>query len=126
MQVKKPGYLQKLLNFIITSDRFYSIPVALALVSASLITVTFLALSSKLPPRLPLFYSLPWGEAQLVQKEQILILPAIIVAITLLNTFLNYQLHNSQTVLKRMIMLTLVLISSIITITAFKIIDIFL
>lgn len=126
MQVKKPGYLQKLLNFIITSDRFYSIPVALALVSASLITVTFLALSSKLPPRLPLFYSLPWGEAQLVQKEQILILPAIIIAITLLNSFLNYQLHNSQTVLKRMIMLTLVLISSIITITAFKIIDIFL
>lgn len=39
----------------------------------------------KLPPQVPLFYSLPWGEQQLVSPLYLLLFPAICVAVGLVN-----------------------------------------
>lgn len=43
---------------------------------------------SRLPPEIPLFFSLPWGEAQLAPPFFLLILPLISLAILLLNSLL--------------------------------------
>jgi len=60
----------------------------------ALLISLFVILSAKiLPPKLPLFYSLPWGENQLASREQLLIIPAIISLIALTNLALSWQLH---------------------------------
>lgn len=79
----------------------------------------------KLPARLPLFYSLAWGEKQLATHQQFLIIPASIILITLLNLVISWQLHPSQSFFKKVLLLTSVATSLILTITFFKIIFIF-
>ena len=78
-----------------------------------------------LPPHLPLFYSLAWGETQLVQKQQFFILPAVMLLIGLINLSLASQLHSGQIALKRMLILSVLVTAIIIFISAFKILTIF-
>ncbi len=78
-----------------------------------------------LPPEIPLFYSLPWGESQLTNLLQYLLLPGIILLIVLINLLLTWHLHTSQLFIKRMIALATVFISFLITLTGIKIILIF-
>ncbi len=49
----------------------------------------FFAVYNKLPPLVPLFYSRPWGEAQLVSPWLLLVLPAFSFFISLLNFILS-------------------------------------
>lgn len=80
---------------------------------------------SKLPPQLPLFYSLPWGETQLASLPQFLILSSLIILILLINLIISWHLHPSQILTKRIISLTTAFTSFLILITAFRIIYIF-
>jgi|SRR3989304_8817961 len=75
-----------------------------------------------LPPRLPLFYSLAWGEEQLVTHQQFLIIPASITLITLLNLIISWQLHPSQIFFKKVLLLSSIIVSLILTVTFIKII----
>jgi hypothetical protein len=79
-----------------------------------------------LPPKLPLFYSLPWGESQLVNHQQLLIVPASVILITLLNYIISLQLHQSQKFFKMLLFSSSYLLTLILTITFLKIILIFL
>lgn len=79
-----------------------------------------------LPNQIPLFYSLPWGQSQLVDLPQLIILPAMIVIILLLNIIISWYLHPSQYIIKRMLATSSVISSSLITITAFKILFTFI
>lgn len=109
-----------------TSDKL-SLAVILIFIATALLLSLFLVLFLDiLPPKLPLFYSLAWGETQLVQKSQFFILPAVILLIGLINLSLASQLHPAQTALKRMLILSVLVISIIIFITAFKILAIFI
>lgn len=81
---------------------------------------------SFLPPKLPLFYSLPWGDYQLAGKLQLLIIPASIALISLFNLTASWQLHTSQVFFKRVLTLSSLLVSLILTITFIKIVLIFL
>lgn len=93
----------------------------------SLFISLFIAFSAKfLPPKLPLFYSLPWGETQLVNHSQLLIIPAIISLVTLCNLIISWQLHPTQTLSKNILLFSSLLISLILTITFIKIVLIFL
>lgn len=49
----------------------------------------FFACYQKLPPEVPLFYSRPWGEAQLASPWLLLILPALSLFIIILNFILS-------------------------------------
>ncbi len=91
---------------------------ALSLSIALIIITTF----KFLPPRLPLFYSLPWGEMQLATHQQFLSLPASISIVTLLNLLVAWQLHPSQSFFKKALLLTSVTASLILTITFIKVI----
>lgn len=46
------------------------------------------SVSKSLPPQLPLFYSLPWGEKQLATKGLIFLLPIFSLAVFLVNWLL--------------------------------------
>ena len=74
------------------------------------------------PATLPLFYSLPWGQAQLATHTQFLIIPASISAITILNLIISWQLHQSQSFFKKILLLSSIVVSLIFTITFVKII----
>lgn len=87
-----------------------------------LITVIILFGLKPLPPRLPLFYSLPWGQGQLATHPQFFIIPASIVLITLLNLVLSWQLHSSQTFFKKILAASSIIFSTILVIAFIKII----
>lgn len=91
------------------------------LILSLIITLTIL-LFKFLPPKLPLFYSLPWGEGQLATHQQFLIIPASISLITLLNLIISWQLHPSQVFFKKMLLLLPLVISLILIITLIKIV----
>lgn len=91
-----------------------------------LMTLFILIFAKFLPPKLPLFYSLPWGEKQLVSRAQLLIIPATMTLVTLGNLIISWQLHHSQTLLKNILLISALLISLILTITFFKIVLIFI
>lgn len=85
-----------------------------------------LLFSRFLPERLPLFYSLPWGERQLASHLQFLIIPATAVLVTLINLTVKKQLHASQAFLKLALDLTSFIVTVILLITFLKIILIFI
>lgn len=90
-----------------------------------IIAIIILSLFKLLPPKLPLFYSLPWGEGQLATPQQFLIIPASIIIVTLLNLVISGQLHEQQTFFKRMLLISSITITLILTISFVKIILMF-
>lgn len=97
----------------------------LSLILALLVTITILFLAGSLPPRLPLFYSLPWGENQLALLPQLLLVPSIMVFITLINLIIFWQLHDSQILFKQILTISSLVTSIILAVTFIKIILIF-
>ena len=92
---------------------------------AFFLTIFILLSFNILPQKLPLFYSLQWGESQLVDKHQLLIIPAIIIGIALLNLMIAWQLHQDQFFLKRSLLALSLLSCAILTIAFIKILFIF-
>lgn len=99
--------------------------IAIPIFSSLLIALFILIFAKFLPPKLPLFYSLPWGEKQLAEHRQLLIIPASMILVTLCNLIISWQLHPQQSFFKNILLSSSVLISLILTITFFKIIAIF-
>ncbi len=91
-----------------------------------LITFFIIVLSKILPPKLPLFYSLSWGEKQLANHQQLLIIPASITLVTLFNLIISWQLHPQQVFFKKILLISTLLVTLILTITFFKIVLIFI
>lgn len=96
------------------------------LIISLIITIIILTLFKFLPPKLPLFYSLPWGEGQLATSEQFLIIPASISAVALLNLIIFGQLHNQQYFFKKVLLLSSIAVTIILIITFIKIILMFI
>lgn len=108
------------------SDKFTLLPALFSALIVLVLFVIFPLLYELLPNRLPLFYSLPWGDSQLVSKEQFFLLPLCLLLIILLNSSVTSQLHSSQKVLKRVLMGSLVVVDLIIVLTVVKIFIIFI
>lgn len=98
----------------------------LPFLTALVLGVIILFFPRFLPNKLPLFYSLPWGENQLANPQQFFIIPAIIVLIGLINLSLSWQLHQTQTFFKRILLISTLISTIILTISFVKIISIFI
>lgn len=118
--------MEKLFKSLKQIDKHLLLPIIVSVLSALLIGLSYLVVYLFLPPVLPLYYSLPWGQAQLVMRQQFLLLPALIILVSAINSFLAFQLHPSQVVLRRILMLSQIVIDLILTITAIKILFIFI
>ncbi|OGE64062.1 hypothetical protein A3J13_02095 [Candidatus Daviesbacteria bacterium RIFCSPLOWO2_02_FULL_36_8] len=98
-----------------------SIPILISVI----FTLFILFFGRFLPAKLPLFYSLPWGDKQLVSHQQFLIIPGLIIFITLINVGISWQLHSSQIFFKKLLTFSSWLVAIILIITFLKIIFIF-
>lgn len=96
------------------------------LILSLLIALFILFFFRYLPPSLPLFYSLPWGEGQLGSHQQFFIIPSGIILITMLNYTIASQLHPTQTFFKKILYISSFICSLILTITFIKIILMFI
>lgn len=124
-QHPKKSLINRFLHFLQTADVYFLSAITVSIFCVLLITITYLALFRLLPAQLPLFYSHPWGDGQLANKQQFFILPAIIGLITLVNVTLAWQLHPSQLVLKRILLLSVPVADMIVLITAYQIVTLF-
>lgn len=109
-----------------SSDKYFIIPVLITSFSVILIISLFFFFINQLPDKLPLFYSLSWGENQLASKQQFFLLPIILILALLINSLIASQLHSAQYILKRILLLSLILLDAVILITAIKILWIFI
>lgn len=96
---------------------------ALIVLILSLIILIFFRF---LPAKLPLFYSLPWGGQELAGHVQFLILPAVLAVITLLNLVLSFQLHESQSFFKKVLMAATILSALILVMTFAQVVLMFI
>lgn len=85
----------------------------------------FLALWwSKLPPQLPLFYSRPWGEEQLVAKNLFFILPAACFTFIIINLRLASFFFKKEVLLSQILIWSALIFSLLTTISLWKILTI--
>ncbi len=103
---------------------FYS--TSFVLLAIFLMILPFFIFSIKLPHELPLFYSLPWGNSQLGEKQLYLVLPLLCGSILFINLFVAWHLHESQTFLKRILTVSTAIISIAFLIASVRIISIFI
>ncbi len=116
----------KIIYFYKNQDYLVFWSSALALFFSLIVIVFFLINQPSLPNQLPLFYSLPWGNRQLINYSQFMILPTMILLITLTNLTIGWYLHSSQLILKRTLAFSSLFIAMLLLITAVKIIYIFI
>ncbi len=88
--------------------------------------VLILLMQPLLPFKMPLFYSLSWGEEQLATKPQFLIIPALALCITLINLMLSWHLKNNKVLLTRILIFSSLIATGILLINLLKIFFLFL
>lgn len=76
----------------------------------------------KLPPEIPLYYSLPWGEEQLTTPSGLLVLPLSSFFVFFLNFYLASIFLEKEPLLCRILILTGTVFSFLSTLTLIKII----
>lgn len=91
-----------------------------------LLSLTIWLFFKYLPSKLPLFYSLPWGDKQLATHQQFFIIPSAIILISLVNLFIAWHLHKSQLFFKLSLIITSIITTIILTTSFFKIIFLFI
>lgn len=83
-----------------------------------IIQITFLFWKfNLLPPQVPLYYSLPWGESQLAQASLLFIFPTISLILLLINHLFAISLSKTSLLLSR-ILLIISLIFSFLSLVA--------
>lgn len=97
-----------------------------SIILALLMAIFILIFGRSLPPSLPLFYSLPWGENQLATHQQILSLPTIAIGISLINLMFFLRLSPIQTVLRNILAFSSIVTSLILAISLIKIVFLFI
>lgn len=118
--------IKDFLNFYYKQDTVIFWSNLLSLIFTLVILLFFTLNLNHLPSKLPLFYSLPWGDNQLVSLSQFVILPATSILVMLLNLTISWQLHQKQIIAKRMLSASTAMVSLLLLTTALKIIYIFI
>lgn len=77
----------------------------------------------KLPPTIPLFFSLPWGEARLSSKLSLLILPIISFAVVMINILLGRIASKLSPLLPRVLAVSSAVVVGMLLIALFGIIQ---
>jgi hypothetical protein len=70
------------------------------------------AVYSRLPQSIPLYFSLPWGEARLAPKIMFMSLPAIALLLSMINLFLGRMSAKLSPILPRVLAVASVVVSA--------------
>lgn len=79
---------------------------------------------SKLPPEIPLFYSLPWGEQWLVDKSGLLVLTASMTVLIIIDLIAAYKIYKSEGLLARYLVFGCLTVLILMAINLTKIIEV--
>lgn len=89
-----------------------------------IIQIGFLAWRfNDLPPQVPLYYSLPWGESQLASTSALFLLPTLSIAIVLINHLFAISFSKNIILLSRLLLVISLVISFFSLITLIKIVN---
>lgn len=75
---------------------------------------------TSLPPVMPLYNQMPWGEDRLGIKLELFILPGFAFLILLINSLLAYALYERMPLVSRALAITCFLVSLIISVFIFR------
>lgn len=113
-------FLKKFIDFYQTQDSVIFWSTSSSVLMSLFLIILLIIYYYRLPSQIPLFYSLPWGESQLAQTGQFIILPSMILLIMLSNLIISWHLHPSQIIVKRLLSFSSSIISLIILLSALK------
>lgn len=122
------------MNKLITKQQGYRLPYnealtwlgLLPILATMLLTIVIFTLSGLLPNKLPLFFSLTWGDKQLADKHQLLIIPGSLVVLTLLNLSLFWKFSQSRYLLRKILIYSSLITTTMLMLTFVRIILIFI
>lgn len=89
-------------------------------------TIAILINWKRLPPELPLYYSRPWGEAQLASLNSFFLLPLFGAGINLINLLLVRTIFRQNRFLNRTLEINSLILNLLLFITIIKIIGLVL
>lgn len=75
-----------------------------------------------LPPQIPLYYSVIWGEKQLASAWELSIIPTLILSVSIINFAIAFFLVRDQELFVKILIYTALFCSGLLFITLFKII----
>ena len=75
-----------------------------------------------LPPRVPFFYSLPWGEEQLARPAMLFLLPALGLAIFFINSLISAFLPKEEKLMKQILAMAFLVFNFLSLITLVQIV----
>lgn len=106
------------------SDNLLRKAIIFSFLLLSLDLIIIIAVIWKLPPQLPLLYSRPWGEDQLIDRKSFLILPLSCLILIIMNLRLAGVFFKKQVLLSKILVWSSLVICLLTTITFLKIISI--
>ncbi|MBI4080758.1 MAG: hypothetical protein HY430_03245 [Candidatus Levybacteria bacterium] len=106
------------------SDKIIAYSASLALLCNVVSLLFLLFLYRQLPPFLPLYNQLPWGEPRLGQRIEIFIPIGLSISLWIINMVLAHFLYENMPLISRMLSLTGFVISLIACIFLFRTIQI--
>ena len=101
-------------------------PFYFSLILIFLNTVIISLSLSRLPLKVPLFYSLPWGEEQLVSKGMLWILPAGGLGIVVFNLLMAQFIFADEEIIGKIFVLSGLLVSLLTSYSLFQIVSLFI
>lgn len=104
------------------SNSHSSLPLRLFLLIMGISFIVLAIAFKRLPPSIPLYYSLPWGEEQLARPADLFIIPLSVMLIFLLNLTLSMTFLKKDDFLTQFLMWSSCLIALVGAISIIKII----
>ncbi len=115
-------FLQKKFNFILQDDLFFwNIKIVFVLIVLQ--TTTLLFLWKNIPPQIPLLYTRPWGEDQLVAKKKLFLIPALLLILTPVNLCIGTAFFEREKLLSKIFVSVNFLIALLLSVAFFKILS---
>ncbi len=111
---------EKKLNF--WKERFLSAMFQASLIIVAIQLVLIAALWRFIPPQVPLFYCLPWGQEQLADKIWLFLIPISLLFLSAVNLYTAMILFIKEKLLTKIIAVTNFVIIILFTITVLEII----
>jgi hypothetical protein len=115
--------LKRFINFYQKQDSVIFWSTSFSILLALLLSFFYLLNYDQLPNQIPFFFSLPWGDTQLANKNQFFILPSLIVLTALVNLTLTWHLHSSQLTMKRIVVSSTTIVALLAVIAGIRIIS---
>lgn len=106
----------------VKKDPYLAIPLICSIAAIGAGILLFLLYRDSLPSVVPLYYSLPWGEERLAQKDYLLLLPAVSGIVVIINHGIGLLVYKNETVLVRMVAMGTLLFAVLAVMTLYRII----